>query len=282
MKSNFKNIKQNILFVKILTTNIVVIRRSVIKSLLVGLFGFSVGSTIGCSTMKSMVGMKAEPPPKAVAKDLNGDNLVRFSENANVPHTEQRQYRKMTRQRMEEESDLGSQAGSMWVMDGQGSYLFAQNKSRKEGDLLKVTIDSSAQQQIDTKVAVIKKLLKQLEDQELQKQQQLMQENSGSNLSDGGKPAEAGRAPASSVASSGDKKEKEEPIKIDAVPTKVVERMSDGNYRLKGAQPFMIGKREYKVIVTGIIRPEDYNDEGVSSAKLLDPQYDVVSLRRKE
>jgi flagellar L-ring protein precursor FlgH len=42
----------------------------------------------------------------------------------------------------------------------------------------------------------------------------------------------------------------------------------------------MIGKREYKVIVTGLIRPEDFNDAGIISEKLLDPQYDVVSLRK--
>jgi flagellar L-ring protein precursor FlgH len=43
----------------------------------------------------------------------------------------------------------------------------------------------------------------------------------------------------------------------------------------------MIGQKEYKVIVAGVIRPEDYNDEGVSSVKLLDPQFDVLSVRRK-
>ena len=69
---------------------------------------------------------------------------------------------------------------------------------------------------------------------------------------------------------------------MGAVPTRIVERLPDGNYSVKGAQPFMIGKREYKVIVTGMIRPEDFNDEGVSSNKLLDPQYDVVSIRRSQ
>ena len=45
----------------------------------------------------------------------------------------------------------------------------------------------------------------------------------------------------------------------------------------------MIGKREYKVIVTGMIRPEDFNDQAaVSSGKLMDPQFDVVSIRRSE
>jgi len=56
--------------------------------------------------------------------------------------------------------------------------------------------------------------------------------------------------------------------------------LPDGNYRVKGQQPFMIGKRDYKVIVTGMLRPEDFNDEGISSQKLLDPQYDVVSIRK--
>jgi flagellar L-ring protein precursor FlgH len=90
---------------------------------------------------------------------------------------------------------------------------------------------------------------------------------------------EAQRAPTGAT----DKKdEKEEPLEIGAVPTRIVERQPDGNYRIKGSQPFMIGKREYKVIVTGLIRPEDFNDEGVSSQKLLDPQFDVVSIRRNQ
>ncbi|MNL31973.1 Flagellar L-ring protein [compost metagenome] len=67
---------------------------------------------------------------------------------------------------------------------------------------------------------------------------------------------------------------------VETVPSKIVEKLPDGNYRIKGQQPFMIGKREYKVIVTGLIRPEDFNDEGITSQKLLDPQYDVVSIRR--
>ena len=44
----------------------------------------------------------------------------------------------------------------------------------------------------------------------------------------------------------------------------------------------MIGNKEYKVIVTGVVRAEDFNDDGLSSNKILDAQYDVVSLRRKE
>ena len=56
--------------------------------------------------------------------------------------------------------------------------------------------------------------------------------------------------------------------------------MKDGSYRVKGTQAFMIGKREYKVIVTGIVRPDDFNEDNTSAAKLLDAQFDVVSTKK--
>ena len=184
-----------------------------------------------------------------------------------------RQYKHMNRNRMEEESDLGSNAGSTWVMEGQGAYLFAQNKARRIGDVTSVKLDGPALKQVETKVSVIKKLLKQLEDQ--QQQQEAVDVRAPAS--------EGGAAPVAKKEEP--KKEEKDDSKevmadIQSVPSRLVEKLPDGNYRLKGSQPFMIGKREYKVIVTGMIRPEDYNDEGVVSQKLLDPQYDVVSIRK--
>ncbi|PIS11708.1 MAG: flagellar biosynthesis protein FlgH [Bdellovibrio sp. CG10_big_fil_rev_8_21_14_0_10_47_8] len=227
----------------------------------------------GCSTLQGILGEDEKPP---AAKN----DLVRFSETPQVLNTADRKYRRMTRTKMEEESDLGSQAGSMWVMEGQGAYLFSQNRTRREGDLLNVKVEGGAQKQIETKVAVIKMLLKQLEEEEKKSQQPVETTPIADNNPNPKKAEGSDRAPASTAAAAADKKEADEPLDVGAVPTRIIERMADGNYRVKGAQPFMIGKREYKVIVTGIIRPEDYNDEGVSSNKLLDPQYDVVSLRR--
>jgi flagellar L-ring protein precursor FlgH len=226
-----------------------------------------------CSTLQEWMGFHDGPAKSVTTQEEKP--LTKFSETPNVLNPSDRQYRKMTKSRMEEESDLGSNAGSMWVGEGQGAYLFSQNKSRKEGDLLNVKVEGTAQKQIETKVSVIKKLLKQLEEEEL-KANQPAQPTLADNNPNPKKPEES-RAPASEK-----KEEKEEPLDIGAVPTRIVERLPDGNYRIKGAQPFMIGKREYKVIVTGLIRPEDFNDEGVSSSKLLDPQYDVVSIRRSQ
>ena len=225
----------------------------------------------GCATLKSWVGMGDANKPEKVPSNIT---TPRFSETQNILVPSNRNYKRMTKSRMEEESELHSQAGSMWVMEGQGAYLFAQNKSRREGDLLNVKIEGGAQKQVETKVTVIKKLLKQLEEQEQLKNAPPAPEGQP-KLADG-KPAEPVRAPAAES-----NKKDDDAVNLDVVPTRIVERMADGNYRVKGQQPFMIGKREYKVIVTGMIRPEDFNDEGISSNKLLDPQFDVVSLRKK-
>ncbi|MBO9665312.1 MAG: flagellar basal body L-ring protein FlgH [Bdellovibrio sp.] len=226
----------------------------------------------GCATMDDLVasinGKKENPPLEKI------QSAPRYSDSQNMGVPTDRQYKKMTRNRMEEESDLGSNAGSTWVMEGQVAYLFAQNKMRREGDMVNVKLDGNAQKQVETKVGVIKKLLKQLEDQEKGPQ-------SNGELSNGlAANGEATRAPAAAKPEEKKEDDKEGLADVKDIPTKIVEKLADGNYRVKGQQPFMIGKREYKVILTGLLRPEDFNDEGITSQKLLDPQYDVVSIRR--
>lgn len=228
----------------------------------------------GCATMDKLLASLEEKDEAPRLENIK--SAPRYSENQNMGVPTDRQYKRMTKNRMEEESDLGATAGSTWVMEGQGSYLFAQNKMRKEGDLLNVKLDAPAMKQVETKVSTIKKLLKQLEEQQKQQQQQELNNSLAAN-------AEGARAPASEQKKPEEPKEEKEEgglAEIQNVPTRLVEKLSDGNYRVKGQQPFMIGKREYKVIVTGLIRPEDFNDQGISSDKLLDPQYDVVSIRK--
>ncbi len=205
------------------------------------------------------------------------EKAARYSENPQMTAPTNRQYRKMTKNRMEEESEVGSQAGSMWIMDGQSSYLFTQNKTRRDGDILNVKLEGPAQKQVETKVRVIKKLLKQIEEQER------LENGGGKEPALAAKDGTEGkdRAPAAAPKAE-EKEEKADLTDIALIPARIVEKLADGNYRVKGSQPFMIDKKEYKVIVTGMIRPEDYNDEGVSSSKLLDPQFDVVSLRRNK
>jgi len=44
-------------------------------------------------------------------------------------------------------------------------------------------------------------------------------------------------------------KDKPAEFNVKTVPTRIIERTVEGNYRVKGSQPFMIGSREFKVIV---------------------------------
>jgi flagellar L-ring protein precursor FlgH len=228
----------------------------------------------GCAYLPKWLGGGTDQPPAPIDPTAG---MTKFSEQQNVLVPSNREYRKMTRSKMEEESELYAHAGSTWVMEGQGAYLFTQNKTRRDGDILKVKLEGMAQKQVDTKVSVIKKLLKQLEEDESKQKQIPLKTASadGDKAKEDGKKADVSRAPAS-------KDDKEEPLSLDAVPTKIIEKLADGNYRIKGGQPFMIGKREYNVIITGVIRPEDFNDDGVSSNKLIDPQYEVVSIRRNQ
>jgi flagellar L-ring protein precursor FlgH len=223
---------------------------------------------------------------------------TRFSDNENVRSPNDRQYKRMNRQKFEEEAELKADAGSLWVMEGQGAYLFSQNQIRMVGDLLNVKIEGAPKSQLQTKVKVISKLLERLE-------------NPGRGLASTGQPGGAGQSAANGQnGQQGTNQQgpngaananpdgtqntaagaaqpgadpnaaKEAPFAVQAVPTRIVEQLKDGSYRVRGMQPFMIGKREYKVIVTGVIRPEDFDDAGVDASRLLDPQFDIVSSKK--
>ena len=210
-----------------------------------------------------------------------------------------RQYKRMNRQRFEEEADLKADAGSLWVMEGQGAYLFSQNQIRMVGDLLNVKIEGSPKSQLQTKVKVIAKLLERLEAPSrtlasqkpgqpaaaaapgAQPAQGAQQNAQGANGPNAPSQNAGDKANAQGPQNAAEQEKKDEPpFAVQQVPTRIVEQLKDGSYRVKGMQPFMIGKREYKVIVTGIVRAEDFDDGGIEASRLLDPQFDIVSSKK--
>jgi flagellar L-ring protein FlgH len=247
---------------------------------ILGLF-FVATSTIGCASFKNWFGENISENVPFISPEPG----LKYSETPQAGSMEERQYKRMTKARMEEESDLGSNAGSLWQMEGQTSYMFAQNKSRKEGDAINVKIEGPALKQVETKANNIKTLLKELEAEEARRKNQninpalaqVAQPGAAPADAKDGAPAAAARAPASAEKP---KEEKLDLSEVENVQSKIVEKLQDGNYRVKGSQPFMIEKKEYKVIISGVIKAEDFNDAGISSNKLIDPQYDVVSIRR--
>ncbi|MCB0365935.1 MAG: flagellar basal body L-ring protein FlgH [Bdellovibrionaceae bacterium] len=239
-------------------------------------------SLVGCAgfgkKMKAFLGggggaAEAAAPPKP--------QYTKFSDNSNLYNNVRRQYKRATKQSLQEEAQLEGHAGSLWIMEGQGSYLFSQNIIRMIGDPMSVRIDGEPRDQLQSKVTVIRKLLAKLE---RRAEPPPVRDPAAAPAAPGaakppGAPApkEAGKEEdsKSDVLNAGS----DFPVKT--VPTRITERMIDGNYRVRGSQPFMIGSREYKVIVTGIVRSEDFSDEGISSSSLLDPKFDIVSVKRK-
>lgn len=197
------------------------------------------------------------------------DMNQKYSQSSQRPQIEQRDYIRMTKEKLEKDSDLGPTAGSMWVMDGQGAYLFAQNKMRQEGDLLNVKLEGPLLKQAETKVSVIKKLLDQLDlENKKWKEKDKLSPNQKSDTQNERNLA------------SEDKKD-EAKLEIESIPTRITEKMPDGTYKITGQQPFMLGQREFKVLISGLIRPEDFSDEGTSSNRILDSSLDVLSVRKK-
>lgn len=248
---------------------------------------FSVPLLSGCGSMgkrlKAFLGgkpMEQAAAQQPVARKPAG---MRFSETPNHLAGPRRQYKRVTKKTLEDEAFLNSGTGSLWVMEGQGAYLFSQNVVRMIGDPVPVRIEGDSKDQLQTKANVIRKLLDQLDARAKAQALARQRRPAGAQAPDAAQKADEEK----------DKKEQAKPantaqknsappenFNVNNVTTRVVERTVDGNYRVKGSQPFMIGNREYKVNVTGIVRAEDFNEDGISSKDLLDPNFDIVGVRR--
>ena len=240
-------------------------------------------SQAGCASFgkKMKAFLNGKSTSEVAAKPAS--NVVKFSTAGDLPPKVRRQYRRTTKESLAEESGLNSNSGSLWVMEGQGAYLFSQNIVRMVGDPIGVMIEGEPREQLQGKVDVIKMLLSKYEERQkmrLRNPASEEDEKAKGDKTDEKDKKLAGEKPAERMPEM--KPSEPAELNIKTVPTRIVERTVDGNYRVKGTQPFMIGSREYKVNVTGIVRAEDFNEEGISASKLLDPKFDIVSARRKE
>lgn len=220
-------------------------------------------------------------------ENKKASTLTKFSDSGDVTPRVSRQYKRTTKESLSNESALDSKAGSLWVMEGQGAYLFSQNVVRLIGDPLAVTIEGDPRDQLQSKVGVIKKLLARIEERQ---KARIRNPAGGEEGEDGaetkeekGKKDKKDKKGEQAQSQQQPSPQKDEPadLSVKNVPTRIIERTLEGNYRVKGSQPVMIGSREYKIIVTGIVRAEDFNDDGISASKLLDPKFDIVSARQK-
>jgi flagellar L-ring protein precursor FlgH len=244
--------------------------------------------------------------PVASSSSKPVDTSVKFSDTRDVPVDGERQYKRMSRKQFEDQELFSDNAGSLWVNEGQDSYLFAQNIVRLPGDILNVVLDGQPEKQLSTKAQVIKELTNRIE-----RKQRGIASTTGpdgkpipaanatnpnapaqpAELGPDGKPvananAKPGDAKTAAAAPAPQEKTMDEEMPdlgnfdVKSIPTRIVERLSDGNYRVKGAQTFMIGSKEYKVIVTGLVKPSDVADDAIASSKMLDSKFDIVRYNK--
>lgn len=246
------------------------------------LIGFLL-SLSGCAsfgkTMKAFVGGK----PSETEVSSKASTQLRFSEVQDFPIDDRgRKYTRMTRDRFESEAEVDQEAGSLWMMEGQGSYLFSQNLVRTIGDVLNVRVDGEPKKQLDTKARV----LKDLTDKALKAEaaRKLASTAGPPAAQKNGAPGASAPAPTPAEPAKAEpagEKTAEDIFSVGIIPSRIVERMQDGSYRIKGTQSFMIGTQEYRVIATGIAKSSDISDEGVDSSRLLDSKFDIVTSKKE-
>ena len=283
------------------------------KSIIVFILGFFL---VHCATKPGPVPVAEVLPPVPVVeeKPIETEPLLKYSNMNNMAPPSDRNYRRMTRVKMEEEAELQASAGSLWVMEGQTSYLFSKNKHRNEGDPTTIKVEGVALKLIESKVAVIQDLMKELEEQRIKAEaDQKKQDEEKMRLAEQERMAKeealaknspqydpyAGQYPADLAADEAKRKpaattdkktEVAKPTKeatvdlkeVASIPSRIVERTNDGMYRIRGQQFITIKNKPYKVIATGLVRIEDFDDADISSNKLRDAQFDVIHMKRTE
>lgn len=263
-----------------------------------------------CATMYDFFGFDGPKQETVVKEEVVKEPLTKYSDINNYAPTSDRNYKRMTREKFEEDSELHAGAGSLWVMEGQTSYLFAQNKKRREGDPTTLIVQGVAMRDVQMKAMAIKDLLIELENQKKEAEaKKKKEEDAKMRLADIEKEKKSilakneadnedaaqllaeqrvdSRKPAS-VAAAVVEAPKDPALdkinfkEIEQVPMKITERLPDNQYRISGQQFLTIRNRPYKLIVTGIVRSDDFSDQTVSSDKMFEQQLDLVHLKKAE
>jgi len=214
-----------------------------------------------------------------------------YSATENYMSGPERKYKRMTRKKMSDEAMLGSNSGSLWQQQGQSGYLFSENPLKMIGDNVGIRIEGDSKEQLNEKVRAIKNLMVKLKERREKATKRMAMKRrmrrrdvaamEGAPLPPLKKDPKKKIAKKQVDQKSKSGKKDENYLDFEKVATRVVEKLPDGNYRVKGSRPILISNREYRVIVDGVAKPEDFEGGEISSDKLLDAQFDIVSTRRK-
>ena len=240
----------------------------------------------GCSsfgqTLKGwMGGSPSNPDP-----GTHGPPVTSYNNTPNVMVGQERKYKRVTKDNFADDQKLEDNAGSLWRREGQGSYLFSQNNLRIIGDIVSVQVEGKAAENLTAKLTIIKTALAKLEapivirrpaSQGVPKPDGKPDAKTDTNAKADGTQAGA----ATDGKEQDDQKIKDQIGKFDEVPCRIVEKNPDGSYRIKGQSPIYVGRREYRLIVTGVVRPEDLSSDQINSGKMLESKFDLVATNKE-
>jgi flagellar L-ring protein precursor FlgH len=250
----------------------------------------------GCSSIaqkwKSLISGGDSDSAKSSSNSKEGGagvNPASFNKDPNYGNPKERQYKRITKSNFSEEQQLEENAGSLWKREGQGSFLFSQNNLRVLGDVVNVEVEGKVADNLNIKVDLIKK--NQIKMEQMAARPVAAAAQNGKLPRPGEKTersvAAAQPAPAAPAAGSGNAQgapgadgHSKDQFKFDSVPCRIVDKNVDGSYRVKGMQTVYIGKKEYKLIVTGNIRSDDLSMDKVMASKVMDSKFDLVATNK--
>jgi flagellar L-ring protein FlgH len=243
-------------------------------------------SSVDCSSfgkkLKNLVGGGGDSQPYHQVASNGAPPPTSFSSQPNVQPSHERRYKRVTKDNFADEQAFEENAGSLWRREGQGSYLFSQNNLRNLGDIINVDVEGKAAENLTSKLTIIKQAIARLEAPPIQPR--LPASKGGASKTDkqnaqaqGAPDNQQAPQPENNAGSDGNKATGQ---KFDTVPCRIVEKNSDGSYRVKGQTPVYVGRREYRLIVLGIVRPDDISTDTIPSSKMLDGRFDLVATMK--
>jgi flagellar basal body L-ring protein FlgH len=151
---------------------------------------------------------------------------------------------------------------------------------------VKVSVEGKTAENLDTKLSIIKQTLARLEAPPLKPGQRQPASKQAANAK--GSQAASNTQQLDQNANQNSNGENaqtaqnndKDKSKFEPVPCRIVEKNSDGSYRVKGQQTVYVGKHEYRLVVTGILHADDISDGSITSGKLLDSKFDLVASNK--
>ncbi len=204
--------------------------------------------------------------------------VTSFANQPNVSTGKDRKYRRVTKDNFGDDEGLEENSGSLWRKEGQASYLFSQNNLRLMGDIINVDVEGKAADNLGAKLAIIKQNLARIENPKPANGAKGTNKDRQPAATDTNTPGASG----ADVAQTEEAKAKDlAEKKFDSVPCRITERNPDGSYRVKGQSSVYVGRHEYRLIVTGLVRPDDVTSDVVGSSKLIDGKFDLVASNKE-